>query len=114
LSAVVVGWGAVCGAIELACGIRLRRHPASGDWIVVGALTVLLAVAVASVPLGFSDDFIGEQRVAGTLTASIVIVGVLGAYAAIVAVFSVIAGISARSRPEPGAGPPVEAGRMPS
>jgi hypothetical protein len=60
----------------------------------IGGLTVLLAVAFLLVPPGFDQQFTGPDGVERSLTASVVTVGIFGAYAAIVAVLLVIGGLS--------------------
>lgn len=93
---VVTTWAALTGALELYSGYRARgRFLASGDWMTVGALTALLALALVLIPPDFSEQFVGEEQVSGVLDSAIVAVGVLGAYAAIVAVYLTIAGLSA-------------------
>ena len=47
-------------------------------------------------PPDFRQQFVGEQKVSGVLDSAIITVGLLGAYAAISAVFLVIAALSAR------------------
>ncbi len=94
---VVSGWAAITGALELYSGARTRgRFAASGDWFIVGGITVVTALVFVLLPPDFRQEFVGEERVSGVLDSSIVGVGLLGAYAAIVAVFLVIAGLSAR------------------
>lgn len=85
------------GFLELYLGVRGRgADPAARDHIFMGTLTVLVAVAVLVVPPGFAQAFTGPDGVARQLTASIVVVGLLGAYWAIAAVYLVIAGLSLR------------------
>lgn len=87
----------VSGFIELYLGLRSRRRdPAWRDAIFLGALTVALAVVVLLVPPGYSQAFTGPDGVPRHLTASVIVVGVLGAYWAICAVYLVIAGLSLR------------------
>lgn len=92
---IVVGWAVVTGGLELAQGIRARgRSPFARDWMTVGGLTLLLAVAFLVTPPDYSQQLGGVEQVTGTLDAAIVLVGLLGAYLAIAAVFHVIAGLS--------------------
>jgi hypothetical protein len=92
---IVVGWAVLGGGLELAQGIRSRgRSPFTRDWTTVGGLTLLLAVAFLLTPPDYSQQLGGVERVTGTLDAAIVLVGLLGAYLAIAAVFHVIAGLS--------------------
>uniref|UniRef100_A0A942SYW6 DUF308 domain-containing protein n=1 Tax=Neobacillus citreus TaxID=2833578 RepID=A0A942SYW6_9BACI len=92
---IVVAFAVLTGALELTQGLRSRRTaPFSRDWTTVGGLTLLLAVAFLVTPPDYSQQLGGVEQVSGTLDASIVLVGLLGAYLAITAVFHVIAGLS--------------------
>jgi uncharacterized membrane protein HdeD (DUF308 family) len=91
----VSGWAVVTGFIELYVGIRTRgASPAARDQIFAGALTVVLAAAVLLVPPGFVQPFTGPDGVERELTASIIVVGLLGAYWAILGVFLAIGAFS--------------------
>ncbi len=99
---VVTAWAAVTGALELWSGFRYRgRHVAANDWLVVGAITAVTALVFLLLPPDFRQEFVGEQQVSGVLDSSIVAVGLLGAYAAIVTVYLAIAGLSARWGTDP-------------
>jgi uncharacterized membrane protein HdeD (DUF308 family) len=92
---IVVAFAVLTGALELSQGIRSRRRsPFARDWTTVGGLTLLLAVAFLVTPPDYSRQLGGVERVTGTLDAPIVLVGLLGAYLAIAAVFHLIAGLS--------------------
>jgi uncharacterized membrane protein HdeD (DUF308 family) len=92
---VVVAFAVLTGALELTQGLRSRgRSPFSRDWSTIGGITLLLAVAFLVTPPDYSQQLGGVEQVTGTLDASIVLVGLLGAYLAITAVFHVIAGLS--------------------
>lgn len=92
---IVSLWAAVTGALELSLGWSNRgRHAASRDWIFVGALTVVFAVVAFLIPADLQDSWANDAGVEGVLTASVVSVGALGAYAAVVGVYLVIAGLS--------------------
>lgn len=92
---VVTVWAALTGFLELYSGIRWRgRTPAAKDWTATGAFTVLLAVATLLVPPGLEQRFAAPGGVEGVLRADIVVVGLVGAYAAIVGVYLVIGGLS--------------------
>jgi hypothetical protein len=88
----------VAGFLELVAGIRVRgRRAVARDWIFVGALTVLLAVVALVIPPDYSQHYFakgdGGSRVLNT---SVMIVGALGVYGAISAVYLAIAGFSLR------------------
>ncbi|MEJ1230828.1 MAG: hypothetical protein WDM88_09850 [Galbitalea sp.] len=98
LIVVVALWGVVTGFLELYAGIRSRRaRAAARDWIFIGAVTVLLAVVALVIPPGYVQHYTapgdGGSRV---LNASVMIVGALGIYGAVVAVYLAIAGFSLR------------------
>lgn len=88
-------WAALAGLIELYSGYRLRgRSSAAKELLVVGALTAVLAVVFVLLPPDFQQTSGGRDNAPLTLTSSVMAVGVFGAYAAIVAVYLVIAGLS--------------------
>lgn len=90
----------VTGIIELVTGLRSRRQLlAARDWIFVGGFSTLFAVAVLLVPVDFVDVITIPGKDVPPLTASIMLVGMLGAYAAMVAVYLVIAGLSLKWAP---------------
>lgn len=90
-------FAAVTGFLELYSGVRSRRRfVASGDWVAVGTLTVLVALAFVLIPPDYRQVYTGPDHVKRVLDASVVAVGALGAWAAITAVFLVIAGLSAK------------------
>ncbi|WP_255252783.1 DUF308 domain-containing protein [Curtobacterium sp. 'Ferrero'] len=92
---VVVVFALLTGALELTQGLRARgRSPFARDWTTVGGITLLLAVAFLITPPDYSKQLGGIDNATGTLDASIILVGLLGAYLAITAVFHVIAGLS--------------------
>lgn len=83
------------GAIELAAGLRARgAQPVARDWIFLGAVGIAFGLAVLLVPTDLSQPITVPGKVVPDLTASVMVVGALGAYAAIVAVFPAIAGLS--------------------
>jgi hypothetical protein len=99
LLVVVALWGVVAGALELYAGIRSRHTRAvARDWIFVGGLTVLLALVCLVIP----PDYVQHYNAPGDggpriLNASVTVVGALGIYGAVVAVYLAIAGFSLRS-----------------
>ena len=123
---VVVTWAVVTGVIETVAGVRgvraLRPREAkagavaawdggpqtyvaprndSRDAIVVGVLTLVLGIALLCVPSGYALQYtIEEAHASFTLTGITIAVGILGGYAAIVAVYLGIAGFSPR-QPSP-------------
>lgn len=89
------------GVIELVAGLRARgRHDGARDWVFVGGLSMLFAVAVLLVPVDFVEVIAIPDKVVPPLTASVMVVGLLGAYAAVVAVYLVIAGLSLKWAPQ--------------
>lgn len=97
---VVTSFAAATGFLELFLGLRSRgRHPASREWLTLGVMTALLAIAVLLVPADYALPWSAENGglvVNGVLTSQIIVVGILGAYAILVGVFLVIGGLSAR------------------
>jgi len=92
---LLTGFAAITGFIELYLGLRSRgRDASSRDWVFVGSLTALLALVVLLVPPGFSQPYTGPDGIDRELSASIVVVGILGAYWAILGVYLVIAALS--------------------
>ncbi|TQO20021.1 hypothetical protein FB472_1627 [Rhodoglobus vestalii] len=92
---VLTAFAAITGFLELYLGLRSRgRDGSSRDWVFAGALTALLALVVLLVPPGFSQPYTGPDGIDRELTASIVVVGLLGAYWAILGVYLVIAALS--------------------
>jgi uncharacterized membrane protein HdeD (DUF308 family) len=95
-------WAAVTGVLEFWLGLRRRRvDRAARDWMFAGGLTAVFAVAVLLVPPELSQPVTGAGGFESTLTASIVVVGLLGAYAAILGVFLVIGALSLKWAPAP-------------
>ncbi|MDO9395287.1 MAG: hypothetical protein Q7T71_01935 [Herbiconiux sp.] len=75
---------AIGGFLELYAGLRSTKNPASRDWAITGALTVVFALVLIFFP-----------------TDPVFAVGMLGAYAAIVGLFLVIGGLSLRWGTQP-------------
>lgn len=96
--ALVVGvWALVAGALEAVHGIRHRgSSPLARDAVITGVLTLALGVVVLLIPRDLTQQFSGSNGIAGVLTAPVVIVGVLGAWAVLVGVQQVIAALSLR------------------
>lgn len=96
----LISFAATTGFLELYLGLRSRGgHPASRDWLTVGVLTAILAIAVLLVPADYALPWSvseGDSVVSGVLTSQIVLVGIFGAYAVLIGVYLVIAGLSGR------------------
>jgi uncharacterized membrane protein HdeD (DUF308 family) len=100
---VVSAWAVVTGALELVSGIRARgRVAAARDWMILGGLTLLLAIAFLVVPPDYSQTLGGIEQVKGQVTASVVLVGMYGAWAIVAGVLLGIGAVSARG-PRPAA-----------
>jgi uncharacterized membrane protein HdeD (DUF308 family) len=94
---VVSAWAVVTGALELVSGIRARgRAAAARDWMIMGALTLILAIAFLVVPPDYRQALGGIERITGELTSSVVLVGIFGAWAIVVGALLGIAAVSAR------------------
>ncbi|MBT2483926.1 MULTISPECIES: acyl-CoA synthetase [unclassified Microbacterium] len=96
---VVIGWAVVSGGIELLAGIRARRtnDPLARDAITVGAFGVLLGILLLLIPSGFVQEYTIDQAGTFVLSGIILGVGMFGGYAAIVAVFLGIAGLTPKN-----------------
>ncbi|MFD5214206.1 acyl-CoA synthetase [Microbacterium sp. NPDC058345] len=91
---VLITWAALTGLIELLAGIRLRGSDGARDAVTVGILGLVLAAALLIVPAGFVQEYSIEGAGTFSLTGIILGVGLFGAYAAVVAVFLGIAGLT--------------------
>lgn len=107
---VVVTWALLTGGIELLAGIRARRaaDPFARDAITVGAFGIVLAAALLLIPAGFLQEYTIDEAGTFVLSGIILGVGLLGGYAAVVAVFLGIAGLTPR-RADTVAGPASDA-----
>lgn len=93
-------FAAVTGFLELYLGVRGRgKDRFARDWTFIGALTAVLAIVVLLVPPGFVQPFTGPDGIERALTASVIVVGALGAYWAIFGVYLVIAAFSLKWAP---------------
>jgi uncharacterized membrane protein HdeD (DUF308 family) len=97
--AILVGaWALVAGLLEGASGILARKlSPLARDWIIAGVLTVALGVVALLLPPDFEQTLVGEKGAAGTLTSSVILIGVIGAWAILVGVLQTISAITVRS-----------------
>jgi len=95
---VVIAWAALTGLVELIAGLRRRGSEDARDAIVTGSLGLLLAVVMLLVPIGFAQDYSPQPGVVFTVTGIVLAVGFFGGYAAIVAVFQGIAGLTPSAR----------------
>lgn len=95
---ILVGvWALAAGLLEGAAGILARgQSPLARDWTLVGALTVVLGAVALLLPPDFVQAFAGDRGVAGTLTSSVILVGVVGAWAVLVGVLQAISAVSVR------------------
>ncbi|UWF77486.1 MULTISPECIES: acyl-CoA synthetase [Microbacterium] len=105
---LVIAWALLTGLVELLAGIRHRGSEGARDAMITGALGILLAAALLLVPAGFAQPYTVDGAGTFTLTGIILGVGLFGGYAAIVAVFLGIAGLTPRGaveRTDAAAGP---------
>jgi hypothetical protein len=94
---------AISGFLELYLG--LRGGPLRRDRLFAGGLTALLALGVLIVPPGLEQTTTGIDGPTGVLTASTIVVGLLGAYLAVLGVYLVIAGLSMKWAAVPSTSP---------
>ncbi|GAA4267468.1 DUF308 domain-containing protein [Frondihabitans peucedani] len=95
LVALVTAWAVIAGVLELVTGLRRRRRSGlARDWMLLGALTILLALIYLLVPADYSKELGGIEKIRGTLTSSTILVGLVGAYGALVGIFLIIQGLS--------------------
>ena len=101
---VVIAWALTTGVVELIVGLRARRagETTARDSITVGAFGILLALLLLTIPAGFVQPYAIQGAGEFELTGIILGVGMFGGYAAVVAVFLGIAGLTPK-RVEPAA-----------
>lgn len=98
----------VIGMFEAGVGVKTKGTDAySRDWTTAGTIQIVAAIAIMFVPPGFEHRYQVED-VDGILTGAIIVVGLIGATAAILGVLLAIAGISLRSAKRSAAVPPAE------
>ncbi|MCM3778762.1 acyl-CoA synthetase [Microbacterium hydrocarbonoxydans] len=102
---VVIVWALTTGVVELIVGLRARRagDTTARDSIAVGAFGILLAVLLLTIPAGFVQPYAIQGAGEFELTGIILGVGMFGGYAAIVAVFLGIAGLTPNRAESPAA-----------
>lgn len=88
------------GVLELVGGIVLRRFAEARDWIFVGGISAATAVGVLLIPADYNQVIDIPDKIVPPLTASVMVVGLFGAYCAIVAVYLTIAGLSEKWTPD--------------
>lgn len=80
LVAVLSIWAGITAALELYAGYRESNRVVAKEWLTIGGFTAILAIIETVVPMN-----------------DVYAVGIFGAYAAIIGVYQVIAGISLRT-----------------
>ncbi|WP_314503276.1 acyl-CoA synthetase [uncultured Microbacterium sp.] len=105
---IVISWALLTGLIETITGARALRaarglakmdsaRTEPRDGLTVGILTIVLGLGLLVVPAGYALRYtIDEANTTFTLTGIIIGVGLFGGYAAILAVYLGIAGLSPR------------------
>lgn len=97
---LVSTWAAIAGFLELYVGLRERRVLAAArDWVFVGAVTAVLAIVALVIPPGFVQHYTAPDGSPRILNASVMVVGAVGVYGAICAVYLVIAALSLKWGP---------------
>jgi uncharacterized membrane protein HdeD (DUF308 family) len=105
LALLVGAWALATGVLEGASGILARKlSPLARDWIITGVLTVALGAVALLLPPDFVQGFSGERGVSGTLTSSVILIGVIGLWAILVGVLQTISAITVRGQRTPVAG----------
>jgi len=105
---IVIIWALLTGLVETITGARALRaarglpktdaaRTESRDSLTVGILTIVLGLGLLLVPTTYALRYtIEDANATFTLTGIIIGVGIFGAYAAIIAVYLAIAGLSPR------------------
>ncbi len=98
LALLVGSWAVVTGVLEGTSGILARKlSPLARDWIIAGLLTVVLGLVAVLLPPDFEQALVGEKGTTGTLTSSVILVGVIGAWAILVGVLQTISAVTVRT-----------------
>jgi len=97
--AILVGsWAVVAGLLEASSGFLARSFaPLARDWIIAGVLTVLLGGVALLLPPDFAHAFAGDKGNAGILTSSVILIGVVGAWAVLIGVLQCISAVTVRA-----------------
>jgi len=97
--AILIGsWAIVAGLLEASSGFLTRSSaPLARDWIIAGVLTVALGGIALLLPPDFVQSFAGEKGNAGTLTSSVILIGVVGAWAILTGVLQCISAVTVRA-----------------
>lgn len=91
-------WALVAGLLEATGGFLSRAiSPLARDWLIAGVLTVALGAVALLVPPDFVQAFAGDRGNAGTLTSSVILIGVVGAWAILVGVLQCISAVTVRA-----------------
>lgn len=91
------GWALVTGAAEGAAAIVARRRGRPFDGLIPGIVTVALGLGVLLVPVNLRQETRLDNGAVAYLDASVVVVGLFGAYAAVMAVYLAISAASSRA-----------------
>jgi uncharacterized membrane protein HdeD (DUF308 family) len=98
LGYLVGAWAVVAGVLEGASGILARKlSPLARDWVIAGALTVALGLVALLLPPDIVQTFAGERGASGTLTSSVILIGVIGVWAILVGVLQTISAVTVRT-----------------
>ncbi len=92
------GWALAVGVLEGVSGLLARsRSSLARDWLITAVLTIALGVTAFVLPPDFVQSFSGDRGVAGTLTSSVILIGVVGAWAILVGVLQTISAVTIRT-----------------
>lgn len=106
LAPLVGGWALLAGLLEGASGVLTRKlSPLARDWLIAGVLTVALGGVALLMPTDFVQAFSGEKGISGTLTSSVILIGVIGLWAILVGVLQTISAVTVRRVRTPSADP---------
>jgi uncharacterized membrane protein HdeD (DUF308 family) len=85
---------AICGFLELYLALRAgAQSPARRDWVFTGGMSVALSITALVIPATFFQPF-SVEGVEGAVTASVALVGLFGAYLAVIGIYLTIAAFS--------------------